>query len=83
VADLGGGTTPRWRRDGREIIYLSREGLVSVPMTLSANSVSLGKPATMFAPSGPRGLGAGFFTRTRGYAAGKPRFVVHHPPELD
>jgi hypothetical protein len=48
-----GGSTPRWRRDGREIIYLSNEGLVSVPVTLSPKSVSLGKPEALFAPSGP------------------------------
>jgi eukaryotic-like serine/threonine-protein kinase len=65
-----GGSNPHWRRDGREIVYQSPDGLVSVPVMLSASSVALGKPATLFAPAGPWDVASDF-----------SRVLVAMPPE--
>jgi eukaryotic-like serine/threonine-protein kinase len=44
----GGGGSPRWRRDGRELFYLSSDGhLVAVPVRTRA-SLELGTPVSLF-----------------------------------
>jgi dipeptidyl aminopeptidase/acylaminoacyl peptidase len=51
-----GGTTPFWRRDGRELFYLSAAGqLYAVPLHLG-DGVSVGPPLLLFRV--PRGLDA-------------------------
>lgn len=47
-----GGTSPYWRRDGKEIFYLSADGkLMAMPIKLSA-SAELGTPQMLFTDSG-------------------------------
>jgi hypothetical protein len=48
---VGGGRRPHWSRDGRELFYLSDDGLVSVPVRLGP-SVEPGAPALLFAVKG-------------------------------
>jgi Tol biopolymer transport system component len=44
----GGGKEPRWRRDGKELFFLSAEGkMIAVPVKLSAN-FEAGAPLTLF-----------------------------------
>ncbi len=49
-----GGTTPYWRRDGRELYYLAADGkLMAVEITPGAE-LKAGTPQELFAPSGYR-----------------------------
>lgn len=46
---VGGGSRPRWRRDAKEIFYLSpRSEIVAVPV-LGLSPLKLGAPAPLFA----------------------------------
>jgi hypothetical protein len=43
-----GGTQPQWRRDGKELFYISGDGkLVAVPMVLAAR-IDVGSPQALF-----------------------------------
>jgi Tol biopolymer transport system component len=44
-----GGTRPRWRKDGKELYYLSPEGkLMAVPIKLGPDSLEAGAPQRLF-----------------------------------
>jgi Tol biopolymer transport system component len=44
-----GGSHPRWRRDGREIFYLSSDNrIMAVPLSLGAASLQAGSPVPLF-----------------------------------
>jgi Tol biopolymer transport system component len=44
-----GGTMPRWRRDGRELFYLTPEReLISVPVHVNKGELTLGDPTALF-----------------------------------
>jgi Tol biopolymer transport system component len=44
-----GGRRPRWRRDGKELFYISMEAkLMAVPAKLSASGFDFGKPQQLF-----------------------------------
>jgi eukaryotic-like serine/threonine-protein kinase len=44
-----GGTTPKWRRDGKELFFLDpQDNLVAVDVNPSGNAVQLGAPHTLF-----------------------------------
>ena len=48
----GGGTRPRWRRDGKELFFISSDDkLVAVPMSLAAR-VEVGNPQALFSAVG-------------------------------
>jgi hypothetical protein len=48
IVSKGGGTLPRWRRDGRELYYVAPDDkLMAVPVTTGAN-VSVGTPVALF-----------------------------------
>ena len=45
----GAGAHPRWRGDGRELFYLSRDGkMMSVSVTTRGSSLEFGKPSVLF-----------------------------------
>ena len=47
-----GGTVPRWRRDGRELFYISADQrLVAVPIS-AGSGLQVGKPQPLFANAG-------------------------------
>jgi eukaryotic-like serine/threonine-protein kinase len=47
----GGGASPRWRRDGRELFYLSADGkLMAVEVDGSSDTFEAGVPAPLFEP---------------------------------
>ena len=48
-----GGSNPNWRRDGRELFYVSPEGmLMAVPVVAAANVIVPGQPAALFKMAG-------------------------------
>ena len=53
-----GGTHPRWRRDGKELFYVSVDGkLVSVDVSATASEVRVGETRTLFTIHAPRQAG--------------------------
>ena len=45
----GGGSEPRWRRDGKELYYVANDGaLVSVPIALEGGELRPGRPVRLF-----------------------------------
>jgi len=56
---ITGGSLPRWRRDGRELFYVSAdEKLMAVPIRFSGNGVEAGTSQPLF-DFAPRAGGAG------------------------
>jgi Tol biopolymer transport system component/DNA-binding winged helix-turn-helix (wHTH) protein len=48
---MAGGSQPRWRRDGKEIFYISPEGnLTVVPVTMNRAIIEVGEPRALFGP---------------------------------
>ncbi len=47
MVSSGGGTEPRWSRDGKELFYLAGQTLMSVPVSLTP-TFSMGTPARLF-----------------------------------
>jgi Tol biopolymer transport system component len=55
VVSSGGGHSPKWRRDGKELFYLTSNGTVMV-VAVSGNPLGLGAPTPLF--QAPRGFAA-------------------------
>jgi len=69
----GGGTFPRWRRDGREIVYLAPDQtLMSVPVTGAGAAFKAGTPAPLFKAPVQAGPGDPFDVSANG-----ERFIVN------
>ena len=47
----GGGTLPRWRRDGKELFYLSPDGMVMAAALRFNDGLEADTPTTLFHPS--------------------------------
>ena len=47
----GGGSEPRWRRDGKELFYLTRDGKVAAVGIKEGNQSSVGTPQILFQAS--------------------------------
>jgi len=57
----GGGSFPRWRRDGKEIVYLAPDGtLMAVPVLGVDPMLLVGKPAVLFRTNAAPGPGSVF-----------------------
>jgi Tol biopolymer transport system component len=75
----GGGTHPRWRRDGKELYYISADSkLMAVPVSLGAGTVDVGTPQKLFEQSFPWNN-----SRSFGYApsADGQKFLMLLAPE--
>jgi hypothetical protein len=49
LVSTGGGSQPRWRRDGRELFYIAPDGyLMAVPMGEAAGPSGIGIPVRLF-----------------------------------
>jgi hypothetical protein len=49
VVTQNGGTEPRWRRDGRELFYIARDGkLMAVPVIKSGETFEAGNETSLF-----------------------------------
>jgi hypothetical protein len=45
----GGGISPRWRADGKELYYINPDGaMMAAPITVSGNSLQPGAPVMLF-----------------------------------
>ena len=57
----GGGSFPRWRRDGKEIVYLAPDGsLMAVPVLGVDPALLVGKPSLLFTTNAAPGPGSVF-----------------------
>jgi serine/threonine protein kinase/Tol biopolymer transport system component len=63
-----GGSSPHWRRDGKELFYMAADGtLIAVPISRGANAtIEFGRPVRLFR----------FFSPVKGTPAGKPPYDV-------
>ena len=54
-----GGTSPRWRSDGKELFFISRSGQLMAAAVTPGNNMELVAPQALFAlpPSSPRASG--------------------------
>jgi Tol biopolymer transport system component len=74
----GGGGSPRWRRDGRELFYLSADGkLMAVEVDGSSDTFEAGVPGPLFEPR----VGAISGDSPYDVAADGRRFLVKVPVE--
>jgi Tol biopolymer transport system component len=76
---------PRWRKDGREIFYFTRQRLMAVPVSVRENTVEVGKEREVLAPGETiQGFditadGQRFILKTRSPEAGlRPMTVVQN-----
>ena len=44
----GGGSQPRWSRDGRELFYISGKSMMSVPVEKQGTDLAFGQARTLF-----------------------------------
>jgi serine/threonine protein kinase/Tol biopolymer transport system component len=49
----GAGRNPKWRGDGKELIYLSQRGLMAVPIELTRDGITSGLPQPLFVIGAP------------------------------
>jgi Tol biopolymer transport system component len=76
----GGGNSPKWSRDGREIFYLSaNRELVAVPVR-TAPSLELGTPVTLFTLKGPAWNGFDVSADGKRFLAVVPEVVANEQP---
>ena len=77
-----GGAQPRWRRDGKELFYLSLGGaLMSVTVREEATGLEVGMPATLIAARDLRAVVQGPDYTDYGVTADGQRFLVKRAPE--
>jgi hypothetical protein len=58
LVSSGGGSWPRWSRDGKELFYWQDRAMMSTPMQATNGSLTVGKSARLFeADPAPGGLG--------------------------
>lgn len=48
LISTSGGTAPQWRRDGRELYYVTRGNLMAVPIGMNGPTVEAGTPVVLF-----------------------------------
>ncbi len=78
---LNGGTAPLWRKDGKELFYLSPQGQVMAVEVRNSLSLTTGTPKILFHPSFKvRNLGMGPY----GVSTNGEKFlVIEKPPSPD
>jgi Tol biopolymer transport system component len=81
LVSKGGGSSPRWRRDGRELLYTAFDGTITaVDVTVSTEfRVGTAKPLSKLPAIMP--LGTGALTTTWDVTADGSRFLVAVPVE--
>ena len=70
-----GGTEPRWRRDGKELYYLSNEGAIVLVTVKSLVPLELGETTTLFPAGLPTVIGRSDYDVT----ADGSRFLLNRP----
>jgi eukaryotic-like serine/threonine-protein kinase len=81
LISAGGGTRASWRRDGKELYYLSPDAkLMAVPVTRTGDNLNFGKPVELF--QGPFELtGSGNVGRPYDPSADGQKFVMNSAVE--
>jgi eukaryotic-like serine/threonine-protein kinase len=81
LISAGGGTRASWRRDGKELYYLSPDAkLMAVPVTRTGDNLNFGKPVALF--QGPFELtGSGNVGRPYDPSADGQKFVMNSAVE--
>jgi hypothetical protein len=80
MVSKGGGEQPRWRRDGKELFYISADSkLMSVGVAAAAGTFQAGIPKALFAAPIWGGGGANAITRYDVTADGK-KFLINSIP---
>jgi hypothetical protein len=83
VVSSGGGHSPKWRRDGKELFYVASDGTI-MAVAVSDNPLRLGPPVPLF--QAPRGFAARDSTGLRSSKAwdttpDRQRFLLPAPVE--
>ncbi len=77
-ASTGGGSQPRWRRDGKELFYISPDGtLTAVPLRIAAQSLNPGVPAPLFKTRIVGGVAASIQKAQYAVAPDGRRFLIN------
>ena len=72
----GGGSHPRWSRDGRELFYISGKSMMSVPIERQGADLVFGQARTLFEKQLQTYGGTAFYTPSRYDVAEDGRFLV-------
>ncbi|MDA2926080.1 hypothetical protein MYX78_02410 [Acidobacteria bacterium AH-259-G07] len=73
----GGGSQPRWRRDGKELFYIAGEGLMAVEVKTDSSTFEAGIPKALFEARFPSGGRRNHYLVT----ADGQRFLINTPVE--
>ena len=77
-----GGAQPRWRRDGKELFYLSLDGaLMAVTVRVGATGLEVGLPTTLAPARDLRAVVLGSDYNDYGVTADGQRFLVKRPAD--
>jgi Tol biopolymer transport system component len=80
IVSKGGGAQPRWRRDGKELFYVSPDSkLMSVEVATASGTFQAGIPNTLFAAP-IRGGGANFEVTRYDVTANGQKFLINTLP---
>ena len=78
----GGGAQPRWRRDGKELFYLTLDGsLMAVDVRGAASGLEVGLPTTLAPAKDLRAVVQGPDYNDYGVSADGQRFLVRRPAD--
>jgi serine/threonine protein kinase/Tol biopolymer transport system component len=82
---IGGGSRPRWRRDGRELFYAALDNrLMAVPVTSNGKTIETGRPQPLFPLPGdqyePSPDGQRFLTSTNVSPASPITVILNWKP---
>jgi hypothetical protein len=69
-----GGSQPRWRRDGRELFYLSRDGALTAVNIRAGKALDIDRPKPLFQTHGPTSRNLGY---TYDVTADGQRFLIN------
>ena len=72
----GGGSQPRWSRDGRELFYLAGRKMTSVPLERHGDDLSFGASRVLFEKPFQTFGGTAFNVASRYDVSGDGRFLV-------
>jgi len=75
-ASINGGGAPRWRRDGKELFFVSLDGKMMAADVTLGSAVSLGVPHELFRTPLTNALGSQYDVTADGQ-----RFLIATPPE--
>ena len=74
----GGGFSPRWRRDGREIYYVAADGKLTAVAVRGGTTPEFGSPAPLFQTMFRQGAYGSYAVSHDGQ-----RFLMNVPPDAE